>query len=134
MKITRRWLLENEACREAVYYLIFNNLIGMDAIELLQKLKDTRPDFCVWGIGVCTNITILRQAIIIFDINSHDGLWRTPLMWACIYNHLKTAKFLLEHGADVDRVDCAGATALRWAKNNQNKKLITLLKKHGAKS
>ena len=128
MKITEEWLEKNEACEYGIKYLIFYDLIDMDAIELLQKLKDTRPDFCVWGIGVCTDLIILRQAINIFDINLYDNLSRTPLMWACIYNHLKTAKFLLEHGADVNSVDYAGATALSWAKLHKNKELIKLLK------
>ena len=49
------------------------------------------------------------------DVADNDG--NTPLIWACMYGHLNAATLLIvEHGADINRLDNAGHSALFWAK------------------
>lgn len=56
------------------------------------------------------------------DVHSKDELGRTPLHWLAICsendNHLRTAKLLLENGADVDAVDNAGLKPIDFLKKS----------------
>ncbi len=50
-------------------------------------------------------------------INRHDYCGRTALTWAVIYIN-KSAKTLLQHGADVNIIDLYGSSLLHWAAFN----------------
>ena len=58
---------------------------------------------------------------------------KTPLMYAVKYGHLEMAKYLLEKGADINKVSVEGKTALDYALKYRHPKieayLRTLLKK-----
>ena len=54
----------------------------------------------------------------------------TPLMYAALYGDADSVKFLLEHGADPNIQNDAGATALMWAADDLSK--TRLLLEHGA--
>ncbi len=40
---------------------------------------------------------------------------RTPLQWACVHNHLRSAELLIKFGAIVAATDDDGYTPLHWA-------------------
>ena len=52
---------------------------------------------------------------------------RTALMWAAIGGYLEIARYLVEQGADVNRRDLDGWTALRWAEANDQTAVIEYL-------
>ena len=54
----------------------------------------------------------------------------TPLMYAVLYGDVATVRQLIEHGADVNASNDAGATALMWAMEDPDK--VRLLLDHGA--
>src|SRR5262245_16240952 len=54
----------------------------------------------------------------------------TPLMYAALYSDAETVRFLLDHGADPNIKNQAGATALMWALDDVEK--TRLLVEHGA--
>ena len=57
----------------------------------------------------------------------------TALHWACINAHIGTARFLLDHGAEVDAVGGElEATPLQWAASNGHLYVIHLLLSRGA--
>lgn len=76
---------------------------------------------------------LLKQGL---NVNARNKYDMTPLMSAC-YSHThadyKTVQTLLEHGADVNAKDRDGRTALVLAKWYANAKIVSLLKKAGAK-
>jgi ankyrin repeat protein len=57
----------------------------------------------------------------------------SPLSVACYYNHILTAKLLLEGDADIDIADRYGATPLIIASLKGNHTLIQLLLSHNAR-
>ena len=133
MKITEKWLAENRACSDAKAYLRVRNWIGIDAIILLKKLKKWNLDYCIWGIGSCTDIPTLMQAIKIIDINARDNVGLTPLHWACYNGHIETAKTLLDHGAKVNVKNDCGQTSLHFASRYGYTETAKILLDHGAK-
>lgn len=65
------------------------------------------------------------------EINVCDFSWQTPLCLAVRSNKLAIVSFLLDQGADVTICDCWRQTPLFFA--GKNKRIKSLLKKHGAK-
>ena len=61
----------------------------------------------------------------IFDIKNANNL--TPLHYACFDNSYKSAKLLIDFGANVNAVDINGKSVLTYAINSNNDKLIELL-------
>ena len=66
----------------------------------------------------------------IFDTKNANNL--TPLHYACFDNSYKSAKLLLDLGANVNAVDINGKSVLTYAINSNNGKLIELLLVNGA--
>ena len=132
MRITEEWLEKNEACSQAVAYLRRNNLVGTDAITLLKKLKPRHLNYCIWGIGNCTDVHTLKRAIKIIDVNIRDSTTNISLHWACVYGRPETAKTLLEHGADINVKNIAGETPLHVASKFGRTEVAKILLKHGA--
>ncbi|PVU98132.1 hypothetical protein BB559_001773 [Furculomyces boomerangus] len=64
------------------------------------------------------------------DRKDEDGL--SPLITACCFGHLQAAKFLLDHGANVNISDQSGWTGLMWATNNNHDDIVKLLLTHDA--
>lgn len=65
-------------------------------------------------------------------------LWVWPLTLAVDKGHIKIVEILIKNGADVNREETViskspGMTALKLAKRKNNKKIIGILKKAGAK-
>jgi ankyrin repeat protein len=58
-----------------------------------------------------------------------EKLGMTPLMYAAKVGNGKTAKILIEAGANIDQTNNEGKTALDLAKKENNKKMIQSLKK-----
>jgi ankyrin repeat protein len=69
------------------------------------------------------------------DINSKtkDKSGVTALIKACENGDLKTAQFLLEKGADVNRISRYGYTPLMFAAKSGNEELVTFLLSKGAR-
>jgi ankyrin repeat protein len=63
------------------------------------------------------------------NIQRWDGDLHTPLIAACRLGNVKIAELLIQSGARVDLKDHDGYTALKWAEQTHNKKLIALLNK-----
>lgn len=68
------------------------------------------------------------------DVNCQDSQLsgNRPLHWAAAYADLTTVSFLLDNGADVNAVNCHGATALCDAVLRGNTRIIEELIRHGA--
>lgn len=49
------------------------------------------------------------------DVNAGDAEQRTPLHYACGFNHLEIAKMLIEEGANLEVTDSKGNTPLHYA-------------------
>jgi ankyrin repeat protein len=63
-------------------------------------------------------------------VNATDGFGTSALMYAAIYGDVPTMRLLLSRGADPNRVDQAGATALMWSVSDATK--VRLLLSRGA--
>lgn len=61
------------------------------------------------------------------NLNVSDTFKRTPLHYACLYDHVEVVEFLLEHEVQLDVVDIQTDTALTYAIYNKNKYLIQKL-------
>ena len=60
-------------------------------------------------------------------VNSYpDG--STPLHYAAAQGNLEIAKYLVEHGAEVTRVNERGITAEQWAQQNHHLETVNYLK------
>jgi ankyrin repeat protein len=49
------------------------------------------------------------------DVNAGDAEQRTPLHYACGFNHLEIAQMLLGEGAQLESADSKGNTPLHYA-------------------
>jgi ankyrin repeat protein len=49
------------------------------------------------------------------DVNAGDAEQRTPLHYACGFNHLEIAKMLIDEGAKLEVLDSKGNTPLHYA-------------------
>lgn len=49
------------------------------------------------------------------DVNAGDAEQRTPLHYACGFNHLQIAKMLIGEGAKLENTDSKGNTPLHYA-------------------
>jgi len=75
------------------------------------------------------------------DMNKENELGLTPLATCCQFQQppalakvqLKIAKYLLDHGADVNHVDKGGHTPMEYAAFTGNLELVTLLLKYGGR-
>jgi len=75
--------------------------------------------------------TLIEQDKI--DINSRDNDGSTALHWACYKNRLEVAKYLVEHGAELDVANISeGHTALMWACVGGHLQCIHYLLEQGA--
>jgi hypothetical protein len=62
----------------------------------------------------------------------NEAFYIPVLMQAVANNETEIAKFLIQNGADVNKVDGFKMTCLMWAANNQNIDLVKLLLEKGA--
>jgi hypothetical protein len=78
------------------------------------------------------------------DVNAKDDRGRTPLHWVCEgpnsnawYSDeavsVELAEVLIAHRANVNAKDANGDTPLKVAKDWENRAVVTLLRKHGAR-
>ncbi|MCE1247601.1 MAG: ankyrin repeat domain-containing protein [Firmicutes bacterium] len=66
-------------------------------------------------------------------INTESSDRMTPLHDAVNKGYAESAEILLKYGANIEETDQNSNTALDLAKKSNNKKMMELLKKHGAK-
>lgn len=62
------------------------------------------------------------------DVNDTTNRGMTPLMYAAVYNQAEIAKLLIEKGADLDKKDKSGSTALDHAKTSGSDEVMEVLK------
>ncbi|CRK44203.1 hypothetical protein BN1723_000889 [Verticillium longisporum] len=68
-----------------------------------------------------------------YDATYHDDEGITPLHWAAINNQYAMAKFLIDHGAEINRKGGESvATPLQWAAQRCHYYTVNLLLQHGA--
>ena len=60
------------------------------------------------------------------DARNRDG--KTPLHVAALTGHSEAARFLLEHGADVNARDAEGRTPLYWARWSAGEEALAMLR------
>ncbi len=58
------------------------------------------------------------------DLNAGDVDMQTPLMWCAMLDLPKHAQFLIKQGADINRRDNSGKTALDYAKSDNMRQLL----------
>ncbi|NHN25006.1 ankyrin repeat domain-containing protein [Flavobacterium jejuense] len=70
------------------------------------------------------------KEIIAYGVDVNDTTIRgtTPLMYAAIYNQVEIVELLLDKGADLEKEDKTGHTALDHAKLNKSDLVIQVLK------
>lgn len=66
------------------------------------------------------------------DVNAGDEEQRTPLHYACGFNHLEIAKMLIGEGANLEVTDSKGNTPLHYAAGYGRPQLVELLLASGA--
>ena len=66
------------------------------------------------------------------DLNARDRFGFSPLIEAVICNKPKVLNYLLQQGAEVDRLDVVGKTALQWAVERNHLDLCKVLLNHKA--
>lgn len=66
------------------------------------------------------------------NINATNDKGNTILHWACTYDLLDVAEYLIDIGTDVNKHNKNGYTPLHLAHANGNLELIDLLEKNGA--
>jgi len=66
------------------------------------------------------------------DVNAADNFGRTALTNSCSYKNIRTIRFLIAHGADVNQGH-KGSTPLSLTKSWGNKQIVRLLEAAGAK-
>jgi ankyrin repeat protein len=71
------------------------------------------------------------------DVNDFNNHYRTPLHYACIYSFYDICQLLIDHGADINKVDREGISSLVYAiisySQSHTYNICELLIKHGAK-
>ena len=75
---------------------------------------------------------MIRRSVEAFDVNTKDGMGRTPLSRAAEWGHKAIVQSLIEQGAEVDSKDNKGRTPLSWAAEKGEEAKIRLLIKQGA--
>lgn len=71
---------------------------------------------------------VVRQLVMMFGVNKRDEYNRTPLMFAALGNNKNSScKTLIECGAEPDRQDICGLTALHVACYHGNKAAASVL-------
>ena len=76
---------------------------------------------------------VVRQLVMMFGVNKRDEYKRTPLMFAALGNNKSSScSTLIECGAEVDRQDICGLTALHVACYHGNKAAAGVLLSKGA--
>ncbi|XP_054770715.2 uncharacterized protein LOC129278600 [Lytechinus pictus] len=80
------------------------------------------------------NMEILRYCIDngLEDVNVHDHAGYTSLHDSCVPGHLNVARFLINHGADVNAEAYDGTRPINDAVENNHVELVRLLLAHGA--
>lgn len=75
---------------------------------------------------------VIRQLVMMFGVNKRDEYKRTPLMFAALGNRSSSCSTLIECGAEIDRQDICGLTALHVACYHGNKAATNILLRKGA--
>ena len=71
---------------------------------------------------------VVRQLVMMFGVNKRDEYNRTPLMFAALGNNKSSScSTLIDCGAEVDRQDICGLTALHVACYHGNKAAASVL-------
>lgn len=108
-----------------------------DKTTSAKNIRDNfSPDLLFWAaregnnekitslLGSTTPEPLLRS----IDVNQSNSDGYTPLMMAAAHGHTKSCAILLQHGADVMRVDRYGRTAIDKAERYQHVDTVAFLR------
>jgi len=111
-----------------MYYYNEDNIVSPNNVhiltpdkELLKKVRNATNDDIPLSFSKKLHLNAK---------NEKSGM--TPLLYAIFNEHNKTAKKLIDHGADVNEVDKDSKTALMYASDNCNLEMVRLLIEKGA--
>ena len=62
------------------------------------------------------------------DVDACNDMSETAFSYACAAGAFEAAKLLHAHGAEINRLDTHGATALDWAKYTASRKMYNWLR------
>lgn len=84
------------------------NEMDQDLVPLIWKaLQNDRFDICK---------LLLQHGADIDILSTEENMERTSLIWAVSCENMEAVKFLVQHGADIEKTDdCFGATPFLWA-------------------
>ena len=95
----------------------------------MNPLSQAIPDTIIHGnLGDLKRLSQHKD----FSIDEVDAYGYTPLIESVIANSYEKVAFLLEQGADVNKPDLVGRTALHWAADNSQQRTCRLLLEKGA--
>lgn len=86
-----------------------------------SSIRDLDPSFKDCGATLLHSAagqgdrTAMKTFFQTFPVDCTDNLGRTPLMYACCTNRIKSVELLLKQGCDVTLQDSDGRTGLLWA-------------------
>ena len=100
---------------------------------LLHDRTTNYPHPLHMAVAIGKSSGVVRQLVMMFGVNKRDEYNRTPLMFAALGNNKSSScSTLIECGAEVDRQDICGLTALHVACYHGNKSAASVLLNKGA--
>lgn len=130
--------IDDEAFREGtwkatpLWYAVARGRNPALARFLLERGAD--PNHCLWAAAYWDDVAMIRLLLKHGAEVDPVTEGETPFLSAVKVSHFRAAQCLLEHGADVDYRDPAGATALHYMlKKGSEAKHFLALVRHGAR-
>ncbi|KAL8548083.1 hypothetical protein ACS0TY_007413 [Phlomoides rotata] len=110
--------------------------IGDDAefkrrCEIVNDCEGRRVLHFAAGMGVTEMCEFLIEEVNV-DVNIQTERGDTPLLHAVKEGHVNTAKYLIDHDAEIAMSDSKGCTSFHYAAQRDNKELMLLLLMKGA--
>jgi hypothetical protein len=107
---------------------LLDKKVPANTLNTCFKVEKSYP-ICYVSLSIENNSFASLQYFVEKGANLETACFdKTPLMYAVKYGHLEMVKYLLEKGADINKVSVEGKTALDYAKKYRHLKIEAYLK------